>query len=112
MKLYQSSNSTQHQPSSTVDALYAPPVKRQRTIGSLFKSNEIEDVNSPSISPEQKVQSELTMCINEPKLDTESDPLKWWKSHEETYPILSKVAKKVFLQLALLLKGFLVYLGR
>ena len=65
VKLYQSSNSTQQQPSSTVDS--PAVIKRQRTLGSLFK---IKDVNSPSasISAEQKVQSDPTMYINEPKL--------------------------------------------
>ena len=34
------------------------------------------------------------MYLKEPRLDAEEDPLKWWKGHEEIYPILSKVAKK------------------
>ena len=94
-----------------------PPAKRKRTLGSLFKSNE-DYIDSPAdISTEQKVQSEVAMYLKEPRLDVEEDPLKWWKIHENIYPILANVARKYFciparLPRALHLNVYLVEVGR
>ena len=32
--------------------------------------------------------------MKEPKPDRDSEPLKWWKVKESTYPVLSRIAKK------------------
>ena len=96
-EIYASTSTSSHvthvpQSSSIADG---PPAKKTCTLGSLFKSNDSDFTDSPTaISPEQKVKFEVSMYLKEPRLDAEEDPLKWWKGHEEIYPILSKVAKK------------------
>lgn len=71
----------------------SPKLKRRRTLGSLFKPKGWENTDSQT-SVREKVQCEIATCLKVPKLDTESDPLEWWKLNESGYPGLAKVAKK------------------
>ena len=69
--------------------------RKIRTLGSLLKQHECEEGSvTPTISPEQKIQSEVSKYIDEPRLDVEDDLLKWWKIHCELYPMLTGVARK------------------
>lgn len=70
-----------------------PKPKKKRTLGSLFKPKGQENTESPT-SVREKVQCEIATYLKVPKLDTESDPLEWWKLNESAYPGLTKVAKK------------------
>lgn len=78
----------------TEPAAPTPTTKKRRTLGSLLKQHECDDVSVSPISPEQKIQSEVSKYIDEPRLDVEDDPLKWWKIHSELYPMLTGVARK------------------
>ena len=96
-----------HQSTSTSDppqsssAPQPPPAKKKRTLGSLLKLSESEDACSPvQVSPDEMMESELTKYLHETKLDVESDPLKWWKLHAPSYPLLSNVSKKYLAILA------------
>ena len=46
------------------------------------------------ISPEQKIQSEVSKYMDGPRLDVEDNPRKWWKIHCELYPMWTGVARK------------------
>ena len=72
-----------------------PPAKKHKTLGTLFKDHEQEDVMA-IVSPEQKINSELEAYITARKLDFEEDPLLWWKLQAPSYPYLSKLAQKYF----------------
>uniref|UniRef100_A0A1X7USM7 HAT C-terminal dimerisation domain-containing protein n=1 Tax=Amphimedon queenslandica TaxID=400682 RepID=A0A1X7USM7_AMPQE len=73
----------------------APTTKKRRTLGSLLKQHECEIGSvSPTISPEQRIQSEFSKYIDEPRHNVEDDPLKWWKIRCELYPMLTGVARK------------------
>lgn len=63
----------------------SPEPKRRRTLGSLFKPKGRENTDSQT-SVREKVQCEIATYLKVPKLDTESDPLEWWKLNESGYP--------------------------
>ena len=70
-----------------------PPVKK-RNLGSLFKNKEQDQEQMPVLSVEQRILVELEGYEKASLLDTEEDPLQWWKVQSHSYPILSKFAKK------------------
>ena len=72
----------------------SPPRKKKHTLGSLLKSNvDVENSESPEISPEQKIRSEVQKFLSKTKLN-EEDPLRWWRTRETDYPLLARVIKK------------------
>ncbi|XP_041821745.1 E3 SUMO-protein ligase ZBED1-like [Chelmon rostratus] len=65
--------------------------KRRKTLGSFFKGS----CGSTSPNQEQQtVASELQAYLQCASLDSENDPLDWWKEHGKLYPRVSKLAKK------------------
>nr|XP_033468853.1 zinc finger BED domain-containing protein DAYSLEEPER-like [Epinephelus lanceolatus]XP_033495512.1 zinc finger BED domain-containing protein DAYSLEEPER-like [Epinephelus lanceolatus] len=65
--------------------------KRKKTLGSFFK---ITERASPTHPPHQAVASELQSYLQCADLDSEENPLDWWREHQRVYPRLSKLAKK------------------
>jgi hypothetical protein len=47
-----------------------------------------------SRKPDDTDKSELDKYLSEPNCDTHSNPLQWWKEHQNAYPTLGKLAKK------------------
>ena len=93
MLIYQSAT-TSNTPQSSAAAV-CPPAKKKRTLGSLLKMGETEETGSSAqVLPGEAINVELSLYLQEVRLDAESDPLEWWKLHEMTFPMLSKVAKK------------------
>ena len=93
MLIYQSAT-TSNTPQSSAAAV-CPPAKKKRTLGSLLKMGETEETGSSAqVLPGEAINVELSLYLQEVRLDAESDPLEWWKLHEITFPMLSKVAKK------------------
>ena len=45
-------------------------------------------------SDHEKAVEQVESYIKLPTLDMEEDPLKWWKLHESSMPMLARVAKK------------------
>ncbi|XP_057694544.1 E3 SUMO-protein ligase ZBED1-like [Corythoichthys intestinalis] len=79
----------------TTDTEDAPSMsKKRKSVGSFFK---ITGEAAQKSSPQQEQQQALAelqsyqQCAN---LDSEEDPLDWWKEHKRIYPRLSKLAKK------------------
>lgn len=70
--------------------------KTKRSLGSLFKSNDAVHCDLPTqISPEQKIKCEINSYVSAQKLDTQENPLHWWKSHgKSAYPLMATVSKK------------------
>ena len=73
-----------------------PPAKKKRTLGSFFKGKDDTAIENSGATntPEQKTSVEIDRYLAEEDLDSEEDPLKWWKDHTKKYPILSQVCKK------------------
>ncbi|KAI2646520.1 E3 SUMO-protein ligase ZBED1 [Labeo rohita] len=79
------------QETSEEDAEAGCAPKKKMTLRSYFKTAEQA---LPPNNQESSVACELQSYLQSSYLDSEGDPLKWWKEHEKIYPRLSKVAKK------------------
>ncbi|XP_051780341.1 E3 SUMO-protein ligase ZBED1-like [Erpetoichthys calabaricus] len=79
------------QETSEEDAEAGCAPKKKMTLGSYFKTAEQA---LPPNNQKSSVACELENYLQSSYLDSEGDPLKWWKEHEKIYPRLSKVAKK------------------
>ena len=55
--------------------------------------------NGSGMSPLEKAKNEMTMYLQYPQLDIADFPLGWWKKEALHLPILSTLAKKVFVHL-------------
>ena len=66
-----------------------PPKKK--TLGSFFKRATTSFATS---SQRERIETELSAYLQSVDADSESDPLQWWKTHEEMFPNLKNVAKK------------------
>ena len=62
-------------------------LKKSRPVGSGFNTN-------GTASPEERVRNEVDMCLQAPKLDTDDNPLEWWKANHNTFPVLATLTKK------------------
>lgn len=68
--------------------------KRKKTLASFLKKT-APTASQPVIqSEEDKVKAELTAYLMSPDVDSDTDPLHWWKANETIFPRLSKLAKK------------------
>ena len=74
-----------------------PPTKKkkgpvEKIIGELFESHTQQHLPLHS----DKVQKELDMYKAESPPDLDSDPLAWWSSRKELYPLMSKLVQRMF----------------
>ena len=74
-----------------------PPSKKkkgpvEKIIGELFESHTQQHLPLHS----DKVQKELDMYKAESPPDLDSDPLAWWSSRKELYPLMSKLVQRMF----------------
>ncbi|XP_069800972.1 E3 SUMO-protein ligase ZBED1-like [Dendropsophus ebraccatus] len=67
--------------------------KAKRSLGSFFKGSEAAPP-STTVPLHQTVEAELSSYLVSPLLDSEKNPLEWWRRHSVNFPLLSKVAKK------------------
>jgi len=79
------------------NAPIAPALKKtKKTLGSFFKVDEDQRPASSSLSNVQDmtITAELQSYFLSAAVDSEEDPLVWWKEHAKHFPALSKLAKK------------------
>lgn len=85
----QVSASQPHQAPTVSEPAAEPPKKK--TLGSFFKR---ATTSSATSSQRERIETELSAYLQSVDADSESDPLQWWKTHEEMFPNLKNVAKK------------------
>lgn len=94
------STTVKPQPSVTVreeaDDQNAPALKKtKKTLGSFFKVDEDQRPASPSLNLQgMAITAELQSYFLSAAVDSEEDPLVWWKEHAKQFPALSKLAQK------------------
>uniref|UniRef100_A0A8C4N752 Zinc finger BED domain-containing protein 1-like n=1 Tax=Eptatretus burgeri TaxID=7764 RepID=A0A8C4N752_EPTBU len=74
-----------------VDVVDEPPVKKvalEDLLGDVFAAN-----SETSQSLFQRVDKEIKRYRDEPCIPLSKNPLSWWRSHEQSFPLLSKVAR-------------------
>ena len=47
-----------------------------------------------SLSPKEKISHELERYLQTPQLDTDDNPLLWWKGNQQMFPVLALMVKK------------------
>lgn len=73
------------------EAQAMPPAAKKRTLGDMLKSRATTPVPIPKRA---RADTELTHYLQEEPLDSNGDPLAWWRDNEARFPLLSKVARK------------------
>ncbi|XP_039519610.1 E3 SUMO-protein ligase ZBED1-like [Pimephales promelas] len=69
-----------------------PPGKKARkSLGSFFKTT---SAMPAALQLEEAIASELNSYLLSPSIDSEEDPLKWWRLHQINFPRMSRVAQK------------------
>ncbi|XP_048037844.1 E3 SUMO-protein ligase ZBED1-like [Megalobrama amblycephala] len=64
---------------------------RKKSLGSFFKT---AATSSATLSQRELIEKELSAYLQSVNVDSEANPLQWWKDHEEMFPNLKNVAKK------------------
>ena len=81
---------------------------KKKKLALLEDSDDEGDGGVPS-PLEHQITSEITKYCALPKEDVSSDPLAWWATHVNQFPLLSRVARKYLLSHA---SGYLVTRNR
>lgn len=69
-----------------------PTKKTKKSLGSYFKKAGQGTTHSqPSRA---SIELELSMYLQAPGPDSETDPLEWWRQHELSFPSVARLAKK------------------
>ncbi|KAK6485750.1 zinc finger BED domain-containing protein 1-like [Huso huso] len=81
-------------PSEEADAGPSPAKKANKSLGSFFKTKDKTTASNPSLHLQQSIEAELNSYLLAPSIDSEADQLAWWKVHQISFPLLSKLARK------------------
>ncbi|GAA6085765.1 zinc finger BED domain-containing protein 4-like [Tachysurus ichikawai] len=68
--------------------------KQKRSLGSFFKGSEATPSATPTLSLQQSLEAEMSSYLVSPMLDSEANPLDWWRKHHVHFPTLSKAKNK------------------
>ncbi|XP_051540349.1 E3 SUMO-protein ligase ZBED1-like isoform X1 [Myxocyprinus asiaticus] len=71
----------------------AGPKKKKKGLGSFFKVT-VGNAAGPALQQDQAIALELQSYLQAGTLDTEQDPLDWWRESRALYPRLSNLARK------------------
>ncbi|CAM4494650.1 unnamed protein product [Leuciscus chuanchicus] len=86
------------------EAAVAPKAKR---LASFFKQH---TATTTAPTKREAIENELSSYLQSASVESDTDPLKWWKDHEVFFPSLSHLAKKYLLVPCLLpLLGFVIF---
>lgn len=77
--------------SSAQDGAVAPPPAKRKTLGDLLKTQKGTSAPMPKRVPED---AELKRYLQEEPIDSNADPLAWWRDNQNRFPLLCKVARK------------------
>ena len=69
-----------------------PPAKKRKTLSSFFKKSTASCTTT--VTTREAVENELSSYLTAACIDSEANPLQWWKDHEVAFPALSCLAKK------------------
>ncbi|KAL2098424.1 hypothetical protein ACEWY4_007631 [Coilia grayii] len=79
-------------PAAEDDPELTHPTKKKKNLGSYFKK--AVQPSTHSLPSRASIELELSMYLQAPVPDSETDPLEWWKQHELNFPIVARLAKK------------------
>ncbi|KAL7824411.1 hypothetical protein SRHO_G00294770 [Serrasalmus rhombeus] len=73
------------------EAAVAHTAKKKRSLASFFQQS---TTTSTTFTQREAIENEFSSYLLSVCLESDADPLKWWKEHEVAYPALSCLAKK------------------
>ena len=83
---------------TTTTQVLDPPSKKPKGLAGLLASIEKDDQTTSqshsTLSPEEKINLEITLYLEAPFLEPEGDPLSWWRREDVRYPTIAQVARK------------------
>ncbi len=80
---------------STIVTPAPPPCKKKKGLSAILKHIEEENTQSiPSLTPEDKINNEIHSYLDYPIVNSETNPLVWWKDEQRRFPTLSVMARK------------------
>ncbi|XP_051784492.1 E3 SUMO-protein ligase ZBED1-like [Erpetoichthys calabaricus] len=86
---------------STASGAAAEPVpppeeKRKKSFSSFFKKQRMGSMGSSSVrlSDEESIKMELRTYLQTTEVDSDADPLEWWKCHQANFPRVAKLARR------------------
>ena len=82
-------------PEDQEETMVPPKAKKKKSLASFFKWSTV--TNSNTLTQQEKIENELSNYLLSARVESDTDPLKWWKEHETVYPALSHLAKKYLL---------------
>ncbi|XP_017291101.2 E3 SUMO-protein ligase ZBED1-like [Kryptolebias marmoratus] len=72
-----------------------PTKKAKKSLGSYFKKALAAGQGTTHAQPSRaSIELELSMYLQAPGPDSETNPLEWWKQHELNFPLVARLAKK------------------
>ncbi|CAL9695097.1 unnamed protein product [Knipowitschia caucasica] len=77
-------------------AVAVPPnPKRKKSLASFFKESPgTGSATGTKLTPRETIEHELSTYLQSICIESDADPLKWWKDHEVAFPALSRLANK------------------
>lgn len=69
------------------------PKKKKWSLGSLL-AKRAATASAATLTDEQKVESEMSMYLQEMAIDGEEDPLTWRKTNKKRFPFMARLARK------------------
>ncbi|CAM4277049.1 unnamed protein product [Leuciscus chuanchicus] len=77
---------------TTSDSETLPAKKKKKSFGSYFKKT--QQANRVEESLQTAVEKEMQSYLMIPEIDSDTDPLSWWKAQEVNFPRIGKLARK------------------
>ena len=69
-----------------------PEEKRKKTLASFFKRQKSSSSSSPL--SEEDIRMELTVYLQTTEVESDADPLDWWRCHQTNFPRIAKLARQ------------------
>ena len=79
---------------SQQDEAVQAPIKKKRKLSDILDQRKTSTSTTRPKSVEQRIQDELSQYLLLPCPEIKSNPLEWWKNHQEHFQVLSTLAKK------------------
>lgn len=71
-----------------------PEEKRKKTLASFFKRQSTTSSSTLTLPEEESIRMELTVYLQTTEVDSDTDPLDWWRCHQTNFPRIAKLAQQ------------------
>ncbi len=84
---------------AAAESVPPPEEKRKKTLSSFFKRQSCQGTSSmgcsgDTLSEEENIKMELRTYLQTTEVDSDADPLEWWRCHQVNFPRIAKLARQ------------------